>query len=116
YSQWGYRYPQWRYGRYGTSSYGTYPYRSYRTPYVSSYRPTSIYRPSATSSILSRIGRLANLSSRIGTVRRVRSGQRYPVFGGRVGGQSYRIITRPRGWHHEVMDLRSGELQQEVAR
>jgi hypothetical protein len=48
-------------------------------------------------------------------LRAVGSGKRYPVFGGRLGGRTYRIVTRPRGrLQHEIMLVRSGELQQEL--
>jgi hypothetical protein len=39
------------------------------------------------------------------------------VFGGRVGGQRYRIVTRPRGRvRHEIMLVRRGALEQELTR
>ena len=60
--------------------------------------------------------RLARNARRVGTLRAVRSGRRYPVFGGQVAGRNYRIITRPRGGvRHEIMAVRGGELQQELA-
>jgi hypothetical protein len=55
-------------------------------------------------------------AQRVGTLRNVRSGVRYPVFGGRVGRQNYRIITRQQGgMRHEVMAIRHGALEPERA-
>jgi hypothetical protein len=63
-----------------------------------------------------RLRRLAQNARRVGTLRAVGSGRRYPVFGGRIAGRNYRIITRPRGAvRHEIMAVRGRELQQELA-
>jgi hypothetical protein len=60
--------------------------------------------------------RLAQNARRIGMLRSVRSGRRYPVFGGRVAGRNFRIVTRPRGGvRHEIIAVRGGALQQELA-
>lgn len=44
-----------------------------------------------------RVGQIAKGARRVGTLRSRRTGRRYPVFGARSGGRSYRIVTRPRG-------------------
>jgi hypothetical protein len=116
------RYPDWRRRRY--------PYWWYRRdqrPMSPAsrrwwgrpvWRRPGFVRPwSARQAIVGRFGRLARGARRIGALRSVRSGRRFPVFGGRVGGQRYRIVTRPRGRvRHEIMLVRRGALEQELTR
>jgi hypothetical protein len=40
-----------------------------------------------------------------GALRHPRTGARYPVFRGRMGGRSWRVVTRPRGMRFEVMGM-----------
>jgi hypothetical protein len=73
--------------------------------------------PAAGRVLVGRLRTLARNARRVGTLRSVRSGRRYPVFGGRVAGRNFRIIARPRGGlRHEIMAVRGSELQQELAR
>ena len=117
-----YRYPT----PYGASPYVRAPYGGYPR-----WRPAvtgaGFVRPwagqaatglplAARRALVGRMQRLAQQARRVGTLRSVRSGRRYPVFGGQVGGKNYRIVTRPRrGMQHEIMLVRGGALQQELA-
>jgi hypothetical protein len=124
------RYPQWRW-RHPYSQRWRYPNASQRYPahwnrrygVPGSWRQwpygtrSTVARPLALRrALVNRVGRLARGARRIGTLRGVRSGQRFPVFGGRVGGRNYRIVTRPRGrLHNEIMLVRQDKLAQELS-
>ena len=111
---------------YGTSPYARAPYGGYPrwrppvmgAPFVRPWAGQAVTgRPlAARRALVGRLQRLAQRARRVGTLRSVRSGRRYPVFGGQVGGKNYRIVTRPRrGMQHEIMLVRGGALQQELA-
>lgn len=121
------RYPRWRYPY---AQRWRYPYAGQRYPanwYQRSRVPgswrqwpygtrTALARPLALRrALVNRVARLAGGARRIGTLRGVRSGRRFPVFGGRVGGRNYRIVTRPRGrLQNEIMLVRHDKLAQEL--
>jgi hypothetical protein len=93
-----------------------------RAPYAGYRHAGGVYgrrwrSPAPGRVLVGRLRTLARNARRVGTLRSVRSGRRYPVFGGRVAGRNFRIIARPRGGlRHEIMAVRGSELQQELAR
>jgi hypothetical protein len=110
--------PSWRagypYTGYQGSPYARYPYAR---PAAGGWAARPGVRPplGAASTLVGRLRRLARNARRVGTLRAVASGRRYPVFGGRIAGRNYRIVARPRGLRNEIMAVRAGELQQELA-
>jgi hypothetical protein len=108
---WRARYP------YARPSYGArQPWRYPGTTGAWGRRPVARAPFGTGGTLVGRLGRLARNARRVGTLRAVGSGRRYPVFGGRVAGRNFRIITRPRGgMRHEIMAVRGSALQQELA-
>lgn len=64
---------------------------------------------------IERLGRLATGARRIGTLRHRRSGARLPVYRGRLGRRSYRIVARPRGGlRREIVLIRPDSVHGEM--
>jgi hypothetical protein len=58
---------------------------------------------------LDRVGRLVAGARRIGTARSRRTGERFPLYGSRIGTRSWRIVARPRGGRsREIVLVRPG--------
>ena len=83
------------------------------------WAPRPKQRPKPGRRALDRLRRLTADARRIGTLRNRRSGAQFPVYRGRLGNKSYRIVARPRGGlRRELMLVRpeaaQGELEMEA--
>ncbi|HEX2094544.1 MAG TPA: hypothetical protein VHG28_19220 [Longimicrobiaceae bacterium] len=89
--------------------------RRYRRPPLPEPRPWPPRRPrpwprAPLRDRLDRLGRLVSGARRIGTLRVRRTGERFPLYGARIGARSWRIVARPRGgMSREIVAMRPAE-------